>query len=355
MCRVDDALFSVCAKEPVEEFRRIEALSTYMARLLRRTRPTMVELGNHPLREARSYVLQASEFAFCLTELLPLLRSLSGQDVNGAKGVPDVKQECRDLQVRAAELERRLKPRRLTSESMSQLEKALGNPCAVVGRNVIPLERVSRPRPAGRNITLAGGYYAYCLDDTRELAHIVAGATAAAQRQARRALLADAELIRVASALVADAKSILGRFHPENRGKYLIVHQDQHHQLQHNAGHWVLGRGPLKCRTSTERIYVGLHIRGRDRDKRLVLDPRPTLRPDDFWTKRGEPARGGLCVGERDQFRWLRSKRVTDAEAIVFWLDAGVVLATGQSDFHRLWRQQRARIAQPRSRRSRRR
>ena len=52
---------------------------------------------------------------------------------------------------------------------------------------------------------------------------------------------------------------------------------------------------------------------------------------------------------------WLLSERLTDAEAIVFWLDAGVVLATGQSDFHRLWREQRAQSSQSRLLRSRRR
>jgi hypothetical protein len=349
MCRIDDAVFSVCGAEAGEETRRVGPLSSYMSTLLKGA-PRMAAPRDHPLTEARRYVLQTSEFSLCLTELLPLLRSWSGQEGNGAEGVRGIMQLCRELQDRAAGLERRLKAPSLTHESMSLLEKELGNPCAIVGRAVIPLERVSRPGPMDLNITLDGGHYRYCLRGSRELGHILAGANAAAQRQAYQALMADAELSAMAAAFVSDSKSLLNRFHPENRGKYLVLHQDQHHQLQHNGGYWVLGRGPLRCRATTESVYVGLHIRGRTRAERLVTVPRPTHRPDDLWTKHGEPARGGLCVGERSQFSWLLSERVTDAEAIVFWLDAGVVLATGQSDFHRLWRAQRARSSQSRPR-----
>jgi hypothetical protein len=40
-------------------------------------------------------------------------------------------------------------------------------------------------------------------------------------------------------------------------------------------------------------------------------------------------------MGDRRQYARLLSKQFSDAEAVIEWLDAGVILATGRSDHHR--------------------
>jgi hypothetical protein len=47
-----------------------------------------------------------------------------------------------------------------------------------------------------------------------------------------------------------------------------------------------------------------------------------------------------MCMGRPDQYRLLQSRRLTEAEAVIEWLDAGVVLATGRPELHRRWRRQ---------------
>ena len=59
---------------------------------------------------------------------------------------------------------------------------------------------------------------------------------------------------------------------------------------------------------------------------------------DGFWGPRGGPLRGGICMGSSQQYSGLSSKQFSDAEAVVEWLDAGVILVTGRSDFHRMLR-----------------
>jgi hypothetical protein len=66
--------------------------------------------------------------------------------------------------------------------------------------------------------------------------------------------------------------------------------------------------------------------------------PRPSTTRDGLWTPQGEPAQGRFCMGSFEQYRrLLSSDYFSDAEATVQWLDAGVILATGRSAFHRQW------------------
>jgi hypothetical protein len=55
-------------------------------------------------------------------------------------------------------------------------------------------------------------------------------------------------------------------------------------------------------------------------------------------------------MGGGGQYRRLLSPRFSEAEAVVQWLDAGVILATGRSDFHRQWRRHAGRRSAARMR-----
>ena len=81
---------------------------------------------------------------------------------------------------------------------------------------------------------------------------------------------------------------------------------------------------------------------GRTRRDWIAAPPRTSTAAGGFWGARGAPLRGGICMGGSQQYSRLLSKPFSHAEAVVEWLDAGVILATGRSDYHRGLRAEKA-------------
>ena len=142
-------------------------------------------------------------------------------------------------------------------------------------------------------------------------------------------------LTRTASQLLAEVKSILERCAPRDCGCYQLLYADREHQLQHSRGHWILIRGPLTRRKDRRTLFAGLRLTGRTRRDWLGVAPRPAVQPGEFWAPDGSPLQGGVCMGNPGQYSRLLSHQCTDAEAVVVWLDAGVILLTGRSELHR--------------------
>jgi hypothetical protein len=145
-------------------------------------------------------------------------------------------------------------------------------------------------------------------------------------------------LTEMASEFLRGVKSILEECGPQAHGSYQLFHSDADHQLQHSRGQWQLVRGPVANRMRALKLFVGLHLVGRRRQDWLSVAPRLGARQEDFWTPRGGPLRRGICVGDHGQYRRLLSRQFSDAEALLEWVDAGVILGTGRSEWHRrLW------------------
>jgi hypothetical protein len=315
-------------------------LSNYVRTLAARPQPAGALLGGM-LGEARSYAQQLGELEFCLKDLIPLLRSFGAAGAHCGEDAPRISAPTFErLRTRAVELRRHLDRPIPTLESPEVMAVQLGPPCAIVSGAVIPLERVTSGTPPGFSVTIGGDRYVLRTEKKRPLQGLLRDIRLETQRRAEQILMAEPELVRMATEFLGDVKSILDRFRPRNSGRYRLFHCDRDHQLQHSRGHWMLVRGPVERRMGKGSLFLGLPIKGPTRAERLAVVPRPSPTNEGLWTPRGEPAQGRFCVGSPQQYRRLRSSvYFTDAEAAVQWLDAGVILTTGRSAFHQRWRE----------------
>jgi hypothetical protein len=352
---VRDGVFVTSARGGCGESAPVGPLSDFVKSMPARPRSAGALLGG-VLGEAQSYAQRLSELEFCVHELIPLLRSFQQLAQGGARRSVDVPRistpTYRKLEARARELLGCLDSSLPALES-DVLASALGTPCAIVSGSAIPLERVASGTPPGLFVTVLGERYALRAEGKRPLRDLLQGVRRQEQRRAEQNLAAQPDLSGMAADFLGDVKSILARYRPLDCGRYQLFHRDDHHQLQHSRGRWMLVRGPVtsrsrssrsssrsSSRTGRESFFVGLPIIGATRAKRLSVPPRPSPSLECLWTPRGEPAQGGLCVGVFSQYRHLLSSELfSDAEALLNWGDAGVILATGRSNFHREWRE----------------
>jgi hypothetical protein len=334
---VPEGVFSAANLE--REPRRVASLSDYVGELAGPPHLASALLRG-VLGEARSSASQLSELRFALTELLPLLRSFDRPARRRGAGLPRIPVSAfHALEAPAAELLERLGARFPAAELPPDvLAEWVRAPCAIAGSAVVPLERVGRTPAPGRPTRVGGELYRLRPDEAWPFAALVRRVQLKAKRNAERLLARDTALTSLAEDFVAEVRSIVERFRPQARGGFDLLHRDRDHQLLHRGGHWLLVRGPLARSRSRGGAFVGLHLRGRTRAERLAVVPRLCACEEGLWTPDGVPSHGGLCMGGGGQYRRLLTRRFTDAEAVVHWLDAGVIVATGRSDFHRSWR-----------------
>ena len=312
--------------------RRIDSVPGY-AHAVSGLKPGRAAYHPDVLGEAGPFLSRAHELQFGLAELLPYLGTLSGAPPAGVPGALDeLARRARALQTAIDE--------RLGPEPYAQaLAESLGAPCAVMARAAIPIERAGRKRKSDFHVALNGHTYRYCLEHTESLNDFVRRAGVALRTHMRSTLVGDPMLKLRLKEYAGAVRAVLRRYAPEKRANYTVFHHDEQHQLQHCGGSWVLVRGPLPLRTGEGTVFVALHIRGRNRQERLSIAPAIGRSDRAFWSKSGQPARSGICMGTLPQYRRLLSSRFTDAEAVVQWLDAGAILATERPQFHRLWRE----------------
>jgi hypothetical protein len=313
-------------------------LSSHLEVLAGRPQPRDALLGG-VLGEALGTARLIDELFFCTEELLPLLRTLGGTPVprRSASARTRVPQST-ELAARAANLREAVERLIPQLDAADDLAERLGLPCAVINRDVIPLERVDEATPPEDGATIEGVHYRLRPEESRPLSELLRASRLEVGHRARQLLTADPGLTKLAAGFLDDARAVVDRCQPKRRTRYQLVHRDPDHQLHHAQGHWILVRGPVARRFGSGSVYVGLPIRGTTREERLRMGPHPSPTLAGLWTPRGVPARGGLCMGGGGQYRRLLSTRFSEAEAVVQWLDAGVILATGRSDFHREWR-----------------
>jgi hypothetical protein len=339
---VGDAVFVAPTLDYDGEPRRVGPLSDYVGALAARANPPRARLGG-VLGEAHSYGQQLEELAFCLNQLVPLLRTFKGLVAHREDDAPGISaQELQDLKRRATDLGRHLERPLPPVATAEALTRWLRVPCAVASGFVFPLERVARPAPAELHVRIDGDLYRLRVDGRRPLQEFTKAVRREAEVQAQQVLMGDAALVRMALRFLDEVKRILNRYRPQVGERYLVLHHDRYHQLQHRFGHWALIRGPVERRTGNGAVFIGLHVHGCSRRDRLSLAPRPVPTQEGFWTPNGDPLHGGICMGDRRQYVRLLSDRFTDAEAVVEWLDAGTILVSGRSDLHRNFRAERA-------------
>lgn len=328
-----DAVMTASGIDPNEEPQLAGTLESFVSGLLGRT--SLEDPPTGILGRARSYVQQMPECRFVLTQLLPLLCSLGGDPLRRGVSASETETLLVNLEDQATKLGPRLQRPQGRLESPDELASWVGAPCAVLGQGVIPLEPIARPMDSEPHVWLQGGCYRFALEKSRTHHSFATAVHRAASAHADRALRSDADLRGMAAQFTRETTSLLARYRPENRPSYSVLFRDLDHELQHSDGSWVLVRGPVSRGHRKGSLCLGLHIRGRSRKHWLAVPPHVSGDTDDFWVRRGQPTRGGICVGRREQYRHLLSRRFfTDPEALLHWLDAGCIIATDRSAFH---------------------
>jgi hypothetical protein len=301
------------------------------------------------LGEAHSYAAQLAELRFVLWELLPLLRSLEPGPSSAVSSPPDLSQDFRGLEQRAADLlgalggsDPRLRPTPILPDDpvvLTQLLERLGLPCVLAGEALIPLEPVQRHQRCDLGVLLAGQLYRYRLEAARPLPPFFQGLNHVAALTCHRAALEDPALRRQARDFLTLVGSLLASCGVNGPALHFALPQEGRLELHHRGGFWLLAYGPARRRTPDRApLFVGLPVRGRTRKERLAMPHQVSPTENDFFMPDGQPKRGGVCMGESAQYQRLHSRSFTDAEAFLYWLDAGVIVATGRSAFHQQWR-----------------
>jgi hypothetical protein len=333
-------MFVTPALSRYAECRRIGPLSEYVRAVAARPQSAGALQGG-VLVEARRYAQQLGVLCFCVNDLMPLLRFLGQEESRRGEDLARISALAyQELERRALELLCHLDQPLPPLESPDVVAAWVGAPCAIVSGTVIPLERVASGTPSGAFVMIRGDRYALRTEEKRPLRDLLVNVRREELRRAERILADQPELTRAAAEFLGDAKSLLDRCRPQDCGRYQLFHHDRYHQLQHSRGHWMLIRGPVATRTGKKSLFVGLPITGPTRANQLAVVPRPSATREGLWTPRGEPAQGRFCMGSFEQYRRLLSDAYfSEAEAVVQWLDAGVILATGRSAFHHQWRE----------------
>ena len=313
----------------------------YVQSLLECERRVAPELSG-VLGEAQSHLKKLPLLRFILNELLPELRRSSGKSgKSGKSGENEPKlsaDEFRRLQKQARPLRKDLEQHVPRLDSTDEVADLIGVPCVILGRSVAPLSPVTGLNAGSPVFNVGGTLYAACLEQARPLSNRLRRVRKEEERRHEQSLRERPGLVEAAGEFVRDMKAILDRFGPRECGIYQLFHRDADHQLQHSRGHWILIRGPVTGRMGGREIFVSLVLRGHLRRNWLSVPLRAALEPGDFWSPNGQPLGGGLCMGDKSQYAGLRGDDLTNAQSVLEWLDAGVIVATGRSDQHRVWR-----------------
>jgi hypothetical protein len=274
---------------------------------------------------------------FCLNELTPHLRSLGGASGGRREGsLPLPPRTFERLEGWGSALLGGLDVRLPPPGSLEALGSLLKVPSMVLAGTLIPLSPIAAARRRGRPVVIGGTPYVRRDEEGRPFNEVLRELRHEQELCVQRSIRARRALTRMATQLLAEVRSVLERCAPRECSSYQLFHDDGEHQLQHSRGHWILVRGPVRRRMDGRTLFVGFHLAGRTRREWLTLSPRPGAHQGDFWMPGGgPPLRGGLCMGHPRQYTRLLTDHFTDAEAVVEWLDAGVILLTGRSELHR--------------------
>lgn len=314
--------------------RRVAPLAHYLNRLLPVQQGEAAQLPG-VLGTAWSYARQLHLLRFCANQLLPLLRSSGEAPRQCDEGsLPISSITFRKLEERALELSSQLKGLFLPLFIPEEPVRLPGVPCMISDGVVIPLSPAADGEARASSIRVGGRCYVPREREARRYAALLGELRGERERRTEEIIRGRPELSRMASEFLGEVTSILDRFGPRDCGGYQLFFLDRDHQLQHSRGHWLLARGPVAHRMGAGNLFVGLHLIGRTRREWLAVPPSCSPTPQHFWAPDGWPVLGGPCVGVWEQYERLLSDWFTDAEAVVEWIDSGVIRISGRSLLH---------------------
>jgi hypothetical protein len=299
------------------------------------------------IASATNHVSWIDELGFCVCDLIPYLKFLDKGNEVDLKCSPELEQAVSNISRQAAILQGRIGYTTGPPIPLDQLQKIFCVPCVVRSTQVIPMvlsgiTGYSEPN----SITFR---YRYCIHEAQPLSSVLAEIQQSLEKEPNQEGTTN-EIKRETAALIQEIDHLIARLDPVDLGRFKLIYYDRYHQIHYRNGHIVLVRGPIVGRNANHcnPIYVGLTISGKTRGERLMVQPHHCNQPEQLWTTEGFPISGGLCMGNPGQYSELSKSKFTDAEAVVQWLDAAVIVATGSSLFHRDQRDQKLKEMQQR-------
>jgi hypothetical protein len=339
---VDDDIFE---QHPGRPPRRIGQLFEHLSELAASApRPAAANAG--VLARARRCAEQMEEYRFVSQELLPLLQSVAGNPNSALANPERTARHFRVFEKCAASLLNVVGKHTsafdapgLTFKERARLIRLLGLPCALVGMAVIPLQLVPRASPWDLHVAIGSRLFRYAIERSRSRKDFLQAVGQAEEWISHRTLARAPILQKRTTELLASAQTLLSACGLTGQGLRIPVRGAANFELQCQLGSWILAYGPEYPRVRQGLpIFVGVAIRGRTRKERLAVAPIISHTAAGFFSPDGEPLQGGICMGALDQYAHLCAPGLTDAESLLFWLDAALVVATGRSAFHQQWR-----------------
>ncbi len=343
---VGDSAFTAAGLEA--DARRFGSLTSQVRALLGDA-SALPSLSLGALEPARRYARNIDEIRFCVEHLIPSLRRISGQPLCEPA---EVAGHLDDLKESAAQFSRRLARPIPIPEADTLLSRFLRPPCAVLHEVVVPLEKATKLEQRHLCVAIEGEAYRLRLDSARSLRDVQIAARLAVQHHAQHRLTHDKSLTRLVQKFLFDMRALIARFQVADCRHHVLLHRDPYHQLQHRQGFSVLVAGPARIRIRPGHVYFGLAVRGKTREQRLALPPRPARSPGAFWSPSGEPLTTGPCPGNPQQYaRLLRRDLFDEGEAFIQRLDAGTIIGTLRPLLHSQFRANRLPAAAPAAKR----
>jgi hypothetical protein len=292
---------------------------------------------------AKDHIDRIEELKFVINELIPYLRALDIGDKSIIANSQQLEEALGNTVRKANNLRCCLESKALQPISPQTLQKIFGVPCAVLEGKVMPLQAVTTP--CGQvDVTINGIRYRLHLDQVRQLKQVLLNIEKAIRNGLSNCDGIGSVEREAAASLLLDINNLIILFRPVDKEHYKVIYHDRYHQVHYGRGYFVLVRGPVYNRITRRVIYAALNITVKMRGRWLTVGPHCSDRAQGFWTAAGIPTPGGMCMGKPQQYRQLRRQGCfTDAEAIVQWMDAGVIIATGTTAFHKAWRARRQR------------
>jgi len=288
------------------------------------------------LAKAWEHVYRTNELQFCIGRLIPYLKFLETGNEDSMLCSSDLEQMLSDVGRRAECLQEHLKHQSLQPISTDRLQEIFCTPCLVKLPCVIPLEPVGVMNSVPKSISVR---YTHSVNRVKPLDKVIAEVEEEIRKEANCGGTINRVDNQEAMALMQDIDNIINKLQPLDAGHYKVIYFDRHHQLLYNCGRFVLVRGPVTHIRASQRFYVGLNIVGKTRREMFKIRPRVCKSPHELWTPDGIPTKGSMCMGNSQQYQRLFTDKLTDEEAVVEWLDTGVILSTGISALHRQRRQ----------------
>ena len=326
----NDRILAVMSNNSTKDFVTISNLSAWLKAFAKKIPTELTMPGNSEL-QARIKLTY-----FCICRLIPYLKFLDSEDTADLECPTDLELELESIRKRAASM---VKPERIETTQLltiEDLQDIFCVPCEITNAQVIPLQPVSSSSTKDNDVFISGLRLRRRRRLVRPLNRVIAEVEIAIKTGAYADPVTKIFNNNSKSVVLKDLdKLIKRRFKPARMTRYELVYKDRYHQLLYKNGHFVLARGPLHSRTNRSRTcYVGLPISGTTREQLLAVRPRCTRSLNDLWTLHGTPNTSGMCIGSRNQYRRLNSDFFIDEEAVVQFLDAGVIIATGISALH---------------------